>query len=97
MKQLFLLSVALFSLSKGYCLNEEKISHKTYVQPEQVAFSAGSIFVLLGNTWLATESVHTDASGIYVTKVVDSFGWTCPKCGYDNHFWDNTCKKCGHR
>jgi len=101
MKYISLFLATIYSLSGGYCFEGSKIDscNKTYVQPEQISFSDGGIFVLLGNAWLATESVHADASGMYVTNIVDSkfFGWKCPKCGYENSSLVNMCAKCGHR
>jgi len=101
MKYIFLFLATIYSLSGGYCFEGPKIDSrdKTYVQPEQIAFSGGGIFVLLGNAWLATESIHADASGMYVTTLADSkfFGWKCPRCGHENSSLVNMCEKCGYR
>ncbi len=102
MKYISFFVLALFTLSvAGYCLEGQThdLHNKTYVQPNQVALSESGIFVFLENAWIPTEALHSDASGMYVTNLLDEklLGWRCPKCGYWNSWLVNTCAKCSYR
>lgn len=72
---------------------------KIYVQPNQIAICQEGIFIQHNDEWIATEAVHYDASGIFVTHVSDEWSryWTCAKCGHNNSAWRNTCANCGYR
>lgn len=92
-----LVSIFTFTSVCGFAEYEEL--QKTYVQSHQISLSERGIFVYLHDAWVATEAIHSDGSGMYVTHGVGDnfFGWECPKCGTENSSFSNMCKKCGYR
>ena len=101
MKRVLFFLAAISALSCGHCSEEPTFDscEKIYVEPNQISFSKNGIFVYLDNAWLATEAVHSDASGIYVSNFGHSkfAGWNCPKCGFFNSWLVNQCAKCNYR
>ena len=104
MKYVLLFLAAIFTFSNGHCSEELRSDpcEKTYIQPNQISISEGGIFVYVDNTWLAAEAIHADASGIYVSDLVDNHGWTQWKCRYSdcnyiNPWYVNECQGCGRR
>ena len=91
----------MFTLSNAFGFEESKIDalNKIYVQFNQISLSERGIFVYLEDAWIATEAIHSDSSGMYVTHSVGDnyFGWACPNCGTENSSFSNMCKKCGYR
>lgn len=41
---------------------------KMYLHPDQVAISQDGIFCFLNEQWIATEALHHDVSGLFITK-----------------------------
>jgi hypothetical protein len=77
---------------------------KTYITPNQVAFSESEIFVQIDHCILQTESISADAQGIYFKNVRDGCGpsqWRCKRvddngmvCDTCNWEWNYTCSRC---
>lgn len=103
----FVLStLGIFSISQGFGneTQSSKCREKIYVHSNQVSVSQNGIYVNVNNQWIPTDSLHTDAQGIYVMSdaLVDEkkwgpMYWICPECGYQNSFTSNACENCGHR
>jgi predicted RNA-binding Zn-ribbon protein involved in translation (DUF1610 family) len=72
---------------------------KIYVQPEQVALTPEGIYFQFEDSWIMTDAIHCDSSGIFISSTSSewSFSWTCPKCGTENGPLRRSCKKCGHK
>ncbi len=71
---------------------------KIYLQPEQITLTQDGIFVYIGNQWSSTDTLQSDAEGIYISQDErDWLQWKCPRCGYINSsVTDSHCRKCGH-
>ena len=73
---------------------------KTYVLPEQLRLIPGGIFVSLGDTWVQTEMLFTDAQGMYILNAKQPGGrcepseWKCDKCNTCNDFSVSICRQC---
>ena len=106
MKKVFgKLLILLFALTtlvyadESYDSCHSSACEKIYLDPNQVAITEDGIFCLLNNQWMATEAVHYDAAGLFITNASEewSIRWTCPKCGHRNSVIRNACENCGYR
>ena len=78
---------------------------KTYVTPEQIDFYENGIFVRINDFIIQTESLSTDAHGIFFTNARDGCGpsqWRCTKkdsrgmvCNTCNWDFNYSCSYCG--
>ncbi len=93
--QLFVI-VLLFSqttmaFARSCCNNDASNNfqpcEKIYVQPEQVVMSSKGIFVKLDDQWFQTETLLSDAVGIFIQNL-DPSAYGCP----DPY---NACRNCG--
>lgn len=73
---------------------QERIE-KRYINPNQVQFGQKEMYVQMGEDWVVTNAVYTDAEGFYILETKG--GWTCGYCGGYNEgsYW--TCEVCGKR
>ena len=89
----FYLLVAMCALA---CIQAEeaKIAEKDrlYVEPHQIAIQNNLIHVSVGNNWMQTDALYSDASGLYVDS--HQIGWTCGRCGHYNTTNLYVCDKC---
>jgi hypothetical protein len=75
--------IVFFAFSYANCAERPRpaASEKFYVHPSQVSISESGIFVRVENEWFPAEAIHTDASGIYASGLVDSSrvdtSWHC--------------------
>jgi hypothetical protein len=109
-KLLFVLFISLYINCSADCdCAQEEIRFsrcpKTYVLPEQIDFNENIIFVRVHETTMQTESLHTDAHGIFFENVrvkecgisqwlclkTDTRGMVCETC---NWVWNNWCFNC---
>ncbi len=77
---------------------------KTYVNPEQIDFCENGIFVRINDFIIQTESISTDAQGLFFTNARDGCGpsqWKCLRtdtrgmvCNTCNWDWNSTCSYC---
>ncbi|MGC1879092.1 MAG: hypothetical protein WA678_06935 [Rhabdochlamydiaceae bacterium] len=110
------LSKVLFMVLICFCVNCSADCHcshaeirfvacpKTYVNAEQIAFYENGIFVQIDDFTLQTESLSTDAQGIFFENVKDGCGpsqWRCKRpdaneipCNTCNWDWNITCTRC---
>lgn len=100
MKYALFLFAALFTISQEIRAEELRFDscEKIYVHPNQISISEQGIFVYVGNEWLAAESLHADASGVYAGVSADLWTWKCSysDCGATNSaFSPNKCSSCG--
>ena len=79
---------------------------KTYVSPEQIDFCENGIFVQVNDCIIQTETLCSDAQGIFFANArddgcgpsqwrcvrKDSRGMVCNTCNWD---WNYTCSNCG--
>ena len=112
------LSKLLFMLLISFCVNcsaECDSSHaeihfitcpKTYVIPDQIDFHENGIFVRIHDFIIQTESLSTDAKGIFFENIKSNgcgpSQWKCKRrldrgmiCETCNWTWNFTCSYCG--
>ncbi len=58
------------------------VKSKIYVQPKDITFKDNEIYVFLNQNWVKTNTVYTDAQGLFVDS--SKIGWTCSYCGWYN-------------
>ena len=106
------LSKLLFILVTSFCVNcsaNDEIHFvacpKTYVSPEQIDFCENGIFVRINDIVIQTETLSTDAQGVFFAnarddgcgpsqwkcKRTDSRGMVCNTCNWE---WNYTCSSC---
>ena len=109
-KLLFVLFISLYINCSADChCPQQEIRFfpcpKTYVQAEQIDFNKNAIFVQVHEIIMQTDSLHTDAHGIFFENVrlkecgqsqwlcleKDARGMVCETC---NWTWNNWCFNC---
>jgi hypothetical protein len=80
---------------------------KTYVKPDQIDFYENAIFVEVNGMMIQTESLNTDAQGIFFVNARSDCGlgqWKCDKelrrgfyCNACNLAWESRCYACGNK
>lgn len=90
-KFLFSLLLIFFMANSFACINDGRhyiTCEKTYISPNQVAFSQAGIFVFMADHWIQTEAVYSEQKGLFIMNYVTS----CP----DDYWWCFNCYKCVH-
>ncbi len=97
----FMKKFALFIIFMG-CVTDVFADERLYIDEQEFDTSHHSFHIHMGhNRWMRTNSVHSDASGLYtfeseihqqfdkdLNKLVSATDWKCPYCF---HWWpDNT-------
>lgn len=93
---LFLFTTSLsFALPQDDTKNESIIQEKYYIESHQVHIGQTGIFLEMKEGMSKVDGVFADVDGVYVTHLPDPqvhrLDWVCPRCGYLNHFYHNTC------
>ena len=69
---------------------------KYYVDPQSVVFKDNTILVAIGQDWVVTNAVYTDADGFYIQEA--KWPWTpfiCKECRKANPPYNLVCEVCG--
>jgi hypothetical protein len=92
-----LLLMSVFCVSQGFCheRQDNSSSEKIYLHPGQISLLSDGIFIWLNNQQVSVDAIYADSNGLYTSPI--KFGWTCPKCKYENKWYANQCEKCGYR
>jgi hypothetical protein len=73
---------------------ETKIAEKDriYIESNNITFQNNAIHVAVGNNWVKTDTLYSDARGVYVDA--NKIGWTCSRCGWYNTTSIRYCENC---
>ena len=87
------------SLQANYHFNEESLSsdsNELILDIEKVLLCKEGIFTRLNGRLIELESITYNGNH-FSGKLRASLGWICPKCGFDNGCFSNTCGGCGYK
>ena len=72
--------MCLIDVTASTNINSQKAAHieMVYIQPWQISFEQGKIFVDIDNVWIPISAIQSNAQGIFVKIEY----WTCNKCCY---------------
>jgi hypothetical protein len=91
MKLMSLLLLSSFVSLFGHDRTEDKI----YLKENEIAIQNNQLHVFIENQWLPTQSLLSDANGIYVLGGKWYEPWTCGHCGFTNPPLRLVCGNCG--
>ena len=83
--------VTFFSLCDG-----AETGYKFYVDANKIVFQGHEILVGMGEEWIATNAIHSDDQGFYITDA--RWPWTpffCNTCHLTNPPFNFACERCG--